>query len=427
MALPLRLSVLLTGLLLAFFLAACGTPAFYPTPTSPSTELVVPTPGLETPAPRPSPQPVPRAPDLGPPVERLPAGTIVTVEEIHMLDARRGWALGGLGGARDHVLRTQDGGQTWQDVTPPEPQPADPSLQLRARAFFRDADSAWVVFAPRHGYPPPEYGLVWVTRDGGLSWQYGLLELDFPPDHYLPDAPLVLPDGQGWLLVHVGAGMHHDYVVLYRTLDDGQTWEMLLSPFDDGGIQSCMKVGMAFLDTRTGWLAIDCQGVAPDPYAFRSQDGGRTWERLNLPAPAGRPELFQDQVCGAVSLSVLPPGTVLLLLSCRDYDVSTPAQTFYLYRSLDHGLNWQILPYPGGQSVFFDSANGLALSRTLNRTQDGGQTWQTLRQVFWDGQFSFVDPLRGWAVARDGDLIALVWTEDGGRTWREISQPLIAP
>jgi photosystem II stability/assembly factor-like uncharacterized protein len=46
--------------------------------------------------------------------------------------------------------------------------------------------------------------------------------------------------------------------------------------------------------------------------------------------------------------------------------------------------------------------------------------------VDWLGQFSFVDEMRGWAVARSADASALVRTTDGGRTW-ELLEPIVSP
>jgi photosystem II stability/assembly factor-like uncharacterized protein len=62
------------------------------------------------------------------------------------------------------------------------------------------------------------------------------------------------------------------------------------------------------------------------------------------------------------------------------------------------------------------------------RTQDGGKTWTPVRPqaVNWDGQFSFIDMLKAWAVARDSGQIALVKTSNGGVTWTDI-QPVVTP
>ena len=50
----------------------------------------------------------------------------------------------------------------------------------------------------------------------------------------------------------------------------------------------------------------------------------------------------------------------------------------------------------------------------------GGISWVAVKNVNWDGQFSFIDSENGWAVARNLDDIALVYSTDGGQNWKII-------
>jgi len=54
-------------------------------------------------------------------IQHFTAYTSFKPVEIHMLDPRQGWSVAVDSGQDRHILRTQDSGQTWQDVTPPEP------------------------------------------------------------------------------------------------------------------------------------------------------------------------------------------------------------------------------------------------------------------------------------------------------------------
>lgn len=56
------------------------------------------------------------------------------------------------------------------------------------------------------------------------------------------------------------------------------------------------------------------------------------------------------------------------------------------------------------------------------RFADGGLSWVAAKQVNWEGQFSFINPQTGWAVARNEDEIALVATDDGDLNWRILNQ-----
>jgi len=70
--------------------------------------------------------------------------------------------------------------------------------------------------------------------------------------------------------------------------------------------------------------------------------------------------------------------------------------------------------------IFFDGQIGFLLGRDMYETRDGGETWDLIKTVNWDGQFSFVDEQNGWAIAKNKGEIALVRTEDGGRTWSQL-------
>jgi photosystem II stability/assembly factor-like uncharacterized protein len=349
-----------------------------------------------------------------------------------MIDAANGWAIGGPGQGSEHVLSTADGGQTWRDVTPPEP--ASTAGSLVAVGYFADAGTAWVIYRSQSIFVIPSSPIVWRTQDGGQSWQasspldvQGLNELYDPSD-------LIFADAQnGWLLVHVGAGMSHDYVALYRTQDGGQTWARLLDPYNDGGIQICQKTGLLFTTPQNGWLTGDCGGVMTGAFLYETADGGQTWQPVALPAPTEAPDLFSDTgttYCGTLSPIFFSPQVGKLAVSCMDTIKSPPANLLYLYSTSDSGATWTPVSIPTGTIDFLSADNGWVLSRNIYYTTDGGQTWSFVKTVNWDGQFSFVSETLGWAVARavtdTGTAIALVQTTDGGKNWTEI-HPVIAP
>jgi len=64
-----------------------------------------------------------------------------------------------------------------------------------------------------------------------------------------------------------------------------------------------------------------------------------------------------------------------------------------------------------------DPLKGYYISGKIYSTQDGGNTWKTINPVSWSGQPDFIDFNHGWAVARNGEQIALVQTTNGGVNW----------
>jgi photosystem II stability/assembly factor-like uncharacterized protein len=408
--------------------------ALEPTGTSLPSATLEPTNTIEAPVPLPATEtPLPPTPleYTGPVLSRFESGQSVTITSIRMQDATNGWAIGGWGEGSDHVLITADGGQTWRDVTPPEPAPAEG--YLAALGHFSEVGSAWVLYHSQNEMRVPNTAVVWRTQDGGQTWQASLpLDIQGLDETFWP-SELVFADAQnGWLLVHVGAGMSHDYVALFRTQDGGQTWARLVDPYGDSNIQACQKTGLVFPSAQNGWLTGDCGGVMAGAFLFQTSDGGQTWQPVTLPTPADAPNLFSDSgpLCSTQSLVFSSPQAGKLIVRCMNTSVDPYVTSFYLYTTSDGGASWVPASSPAGTLAFETGDTGWALGRDLFHTTDGGRTWTKVKTVNWDGQFNFVSDTLGWAVARaetdTGTRIALVQTTDGGKTWT-IIHPVIAP
>ncbi len=365
-----------------------------------------------------------QAPLAGPALSHFASGQKITVAYIHMANPNVGWAIGGQAGAADHVFRTKDGGETWQDVTPPETSPA-PGTQIRGTGYFSDANSGWVVYAPGEGEPAPASVRIWSTRDAGVTWRYASLDTSAFQETFVPSVMLFVDASHGWFLAHLGRGMNHDYVAVVATSDGGATWKVANDPNNDtSGMQSCTKTGMAFADPQTGWLSLDCNGVDPVPHLYLTADGGATWQRVDLAAPAGESDLFTADTCGMYSPLPLSASSGVFSMKCLD-NATSKVEKDFLYWTDDSGKSWRTAAYPGGEVLFFGQ-QGLALGHTLSATSDGGQTWTKRLAVVWDGQFSFLDADLGWAVATNQGAIALVKTTDGGSSWVQLS-PQVGP
>ena len=200
---------------------------------------------------------------------KVPTRALLTA--VHMHDEMLGWAVG-----HDAViLRTADGGETWELVHH-APEEERPLLDV----WFRDAQRGFAIGA---------YGYFLATEDGGESWVSRAVSED---DFHLN---ALAPAGGQRLFIAAEAG------VAYRSDDDGATWRELPSPYAGSWFDV-----LALDEDRV--LLCGLRG-----HLFLSQDGGESWTPVSTETNA--------TLTGAVRL---PSGVVLVtglegsLLTSRD-------------------------------------------------------------------------------------------------------------
>ncbi len=381
-----------------------------------------------------------------PPAPPIPSGhqaPPVWLTSLQLVTATQGWAL-----AYTHnpnspnpvaqaLLRTSDGGRTWNPANPPAgPQPAGGAYPVLAA---RSASLAWLALTWPAGsgsyQTTPSRTVVFATTDGGRTWT--------------ASAPIRSP-GQarwmsfadprhGWLLTDLGAAMGQDPVRVYRTTDGGARWTLTASspPFPasqqapgppataPSGISTgCDKTGIVFASPRDGWLTTYCNNLAGA--LLTSHDGGITWQPQPLPIPAG--------ACTLSGCSVSPPqftGRTGLLL------IAPGSQPPYLLRSTDRGANWQLLAVPPAARWFqaadlIDASHALLVPGSppgqvpgpiseLWFTADAGQTWTAVRQgtaLSPGTTITFPGPGAGFAWNPNVTGIPPLYaTTDSGRNW----------
>ena len=353
-------------------------------------------------------------------IARFAPGSPVVLSEIHMLTDAMGWALTG---AEPHILRTQDGGTTWIDVTPPERSTAPGEARRSASGYFLDPYLAWVVYFPEQfvGGPDTLDGLSgWWTTDGSI-WLASTIRA---PMDINEGGPIVqfADEDHGWILVAFAVGAGQRGYTLVRTTDGGLTWDAIQTPPDT--LSACDKTSIAFVDPAVGWMTNECPfELAGGVFVDQTTDGGSTWTQLELTPPAGQGPFAETYLlCRTHSPNLRSATLGALVVECRR---QSGGLVSFLYSTDDAGQTWRISAYPGGALQMLNDTAGWALSRQIHKTENGGQTWRLIKTVSWDGQFSFVNEELGWAVARSAQAIALVRTTNGARTW-SVLEPVIA-
>jgi photosystem II stability/assembly factor-like uncharacterized protein len=370
---------------------------------------------------------------------------------VDFVSPTTGWVAATLASGSFAVLRTTDAGSNW--TTQLAGSTDQHTFYLR---FFDSSHGLLGLMGPR----PALYR----TADGGQTWVRQLMSASA----FLLSLSFVDPD-HGWLLLHPGE--------LFGTADGGETWTNLGVPVTGGD----EAYHVQFSDREVGWLST----AAMKPVAYKSVDGGITWQQLPLPPPVGgwpaQGEFFvaaqPTHGAGVIATVVnLPPfvgrsgvGERVVAyppLTVRSFDGGLPV--WYSYAifadatpggdlraqttvevnrwptetqaphqvqlgSLDGGATWGAVSPPNG-----DGAVGYSDARTWwwigsgewSTSTDGGATWSATRNIAvlkpLGGSLQVLDSSHAWYGAMAGGTRAMLErTADAGQTWEMIGLPEI--
>jgi photosystem II stability/assembly factor-like uncharacterized protein len=380
-----KIPMFLMGLLLV--LSACNAPA------ASSTELP-PTPFPDTPAPA-----------------QINAALIETpsLVKIHFLNELDGWGV-----TETQIVRTNDGGITWYNVTPSDVTETGYTVDI----FVLDNDRVWMQKPDPNNYP--ESGFLYHTLDGGITWTstnvpFTLADINF------------LDANNGWALASLGAGAGSEGVAVYQTTDGGVTWKQTYT--NDPNIPNAgdslplggIKNGLTPLNMQTAWVT----GVtysSGSVYLFRTDDGGANWALIeSLPLPANA----ENAQMGVEHLEFVTASDAFMTVFVAAEDTRMA-----VYVSNDSGNTWSLTPtlIPNGGSTDFLSATEAVIynGEQFYVTRDAARTWSIIPPdiAFGDtfAMMDFVNTLTGWVITVDPTTNhrTLYRTHDGGATWSPV-------
>lgn len=318
--------------------------------------------------------------------------------DIDFTDASNGWFLtSDMASWNGELYYTSDSGNSWKKVNDikcvrPTPTQLD----------FINASTGWIPLDVGAG--PIEGGIL-VTHDGGKSFDTVRNGVMISSAH---EVDFISPQ-QGWA---VAESMNYgDFLV--RTTDGGKSWIDVypkVLPIKD----------ITFADNLHGFGL----GKLSDPDALLSTDnGGKSWSTVKSFAPTYNINKisFTDMNTGWVMGSKVDTGEMVV------------------FKTSDGGINWTSIPVddqnsPGLFPVyfkFFNSLSGIIIydsgdSILYCRTDDGGKTWQSekqSRQKGIDYQYFFMSDSLGWKneLSYDGKTVDISMT-DGGAAWNHMGR-----
>jgi photosystem II stability/assembly factor-like uncharacterized protein len=197
----------------------------------------------------------------------VPTGSDQQYRGLDAVDKRVAW----VGGSAGEVLRTTDGGATWQDVSPPG----------SAGLLFRDVEAQSARRASVLSIGSGDASRIYTTADGGRSWRTAFVN-DDPAAFY--DCMDFFAGGRRGLALSDPVGGKFR---IAATDDWGRSWHVLPT----GGMPPAVAGEFAFAASgtclvtsggRDAWFGTG-GGAAR---AFHSRDGGFSWKATTAPIPA---------------------------------------------------------------------------------------------------------------------------------------------
>jgi photosystem II stability/assembly factor-like uncharacterized protein len=358
--------------------------------------------------------PVASVPVVSKPPEPVgsPAQDVGDLEQFAQSSATTWWATV-VGNLSDQLflVRTEDAGQHWQDVTPSSfgELHADGGVS----SYVLSADVAWVDADAKPTAPQ-----LFRTLDGGRSWQLMGTVSDGCTLQFVDSV-------HGWCWAADGAAGSMT-VDLYRTQDGGVTWRRISFTGGTSSTADALPFGcdktLTFTSQTVGWASSFCAGG--EPYLDTSTDGGARWHAVT-PVPFSASADLSE----GVGLSV--PAVAGQDVAVVDLGGLGPGASA-INTSSDGGKSWRLHPLPAPPSGHYwnvdliDPTHWRATDGdVIISTDDAGMHWQrwtpavSMHDQYGTLEFDFISPEVG-SASDPADRTPLWSTTDGGKTWAKI-------
>ena len=316
------------------------------------------------------------------------SGVTARLRGVSAVSDRVAWASGSAG----TVLRTGDGGATWQSMNVPGAEKLD----------FRDIDAVSEQIAYVLSIGSGESSRIYKTVDGGRTWALQFTNTD----------PKAFFDAMAFWDADRGIAFSDSIdgrLVILRTDNGGRAWTLVpaegLPPaLDNEGAFAASGTNVAVHGRDHVWIGTGAAAVAR---VLRSVDGGRTWAAAATPLAAG-------------------PSSGIFSIAFRDADHGIVVGGDYRKESEaidnaaitnDGGRTWtKVTGLSGFRSVvsYLPGASTPTLvavgPQGADQSTDDGRTWTPLPGASGLHTFAFAKRGRdGWGAGEKGRIMRLLY------------------
>lgn len=311
------------------------------------------------------------------------------------------WASGSLDVIVDEpsspgvVLRTVDGGESWQDVTPPGGEELD----------FQDIEAFDRNHALALAVGVGEASKIYRTADGGTTWELAF-QNEEPEAFY--DGIAFFDHRRGLALSDPVQGKF----VILATVDGGHTWQVAagtgMPPAMSDEAARATGTCLVARGPDDAWFGTWPQGPSR---VFHTRDGGDTWSTAITPIPGQIPGV--DLRRGPFGIASLAFRDAQHGVALGGSDPFTDAPSVVAVTA-DGGTTWSPVGSPAGfrfnmASVPTNAGDTLvAVGRSgSDFSTDGGHTWHLLDGIDLRGVNS-KPHVACWAVGKNGTAAKLI-------------------
>ena len=262
------------------------------------------------------------------------------------------------------VFRSEDNGETWQDISNGLPEPVIDSFSGGRSVFFADVNGLWLTDGNGIFHTKPNFTAPFWTK------------ADFPDEK-----SSISPGKDGIYAFHYLSG------IFQKSIGTSE-WSPVFTDFKDKRVRGV-------LETAGGTIFI-----SSDKGLFTSTDRGKTWKTLPV---------------GGLGGKMVESNGVLLTTGPRG-----------IMRSTDNGENWFWVIREGGVGIDVAQINGgfaainynsASKTRRVRTSYDGGKTWQPIDEGL-PPQLSISSIIQVGDNFFCGHPDGIFRSSDKGKTWK---------